>query len=215
MDIYLVRHGESVGNTIPGYSWCDPELSERGHVQAKLLAEELNGINFTKIFSSPLLRTVQTISYTAKNHPDGPAVIELLPELMEVGTNPDYPGAPRNELFEIYDKLIIRSSSDTTKGSDVLGDEKTPEIRMQRAKRVVKYLKENFSDDDTILISAHGTFNNYLLLAMLDFDYNIGFNFSQHNACISLVRYFVENGIDRTKAVFINNTRHLSKDLLT
>lgn len=215
MDIYLVRHGESVGNTIPGYSWCDPELSERGHAQAKLLAEELNGINFTKIFSSPLLRTVQTISYTAKSHPDGPAEIELLSDLMEVGTDSSYHGAPENELYDIYEKLIKRPASDTTKGRDVLGDEKPPKDTLERAKRVVKYLKENFGENDTILISAHGTFNTYLLLAMLDFDYNIGFNFSQNNACISLVRYFVENGIDRTKAVYINNTRHLPKDMLT
>ncbi len=65
--IYLVRHGESVGNlnrVCLGHT--DLDLTEKGHSQAKITAEALKNIDFSAVFSSDLMRAY----HTAKPHAD-------------------------------------------------------------------------------------------------------------------------------------------------
>ena len=61
MRLYLVRHGETVWNfenRIQGAS--DVPLNEKGREQAQDLANKLQEIKFFKIFSSPLVRALET-----------------------------------------------------------------------------------------------------------------------------------------------------------
>jgi Fructose-2,6-bisphosphatase len=65
--IIFVRHAESLWNPIGRYQGrLDPELSERGHNQAKLIANALKKYNPTALYSSPLKRTYQTAEYISK-----------------------------------------------------------------------------------------------------------------------------------------------------
>lgn len=65
--IYIVRHGESLGNaTRRMLGHTDLDLSEHGYKQAKCTANELRGIEFDAIYSSDLLRAFNT----AKAHAD-------------------------------------------------------------------------------------------------------------------------------------------------
>lgn len=60
-DIYLVRHGESVGNAkniIMGH--FDLPLTEKGETQAKETGEKLKDIHFDTAYSSDLLRAKHT-----------------------------------------------------------------------------------------------------------------------------------------------------------
>jgi len=62
--IIYVRHAESLWNPIGRYQGrLDPELSERGHKQAPLIAQALKKYNPTALYSSPLKRTYQTAQY--------------------------------------------------------------------------------------------------------------------------------------------------------
>ncbi|GAB6071864.1 histidine phosphatase family protein [Venenivibrio stagnispumantis] len=62
--IIYVRHAESLWNPIGKYQGrLDPELSERGHKQAPLIAQALKKYNPTALYSSPLKRTYQTAEY--------------------------------------------------------------------------------------------------------------------------------------------------------
>lgn len=62
--IIYVRHAESLWNPIGRYQGrLDPELSERGHKQAPLIAQALKKYNPTALYSSPLKRTYQTAEY--------------------------------------------------------------------------------------------------------------------------------------------------------
>ena len=59
--IYLVRHGESVGNLnriCLGHT--DLDLTELGHEQAKCTADALAGVEISAIYSSDLIRAVHT-----------------------------------------------------------------------------------------------------------------------------------------------------------
>lgn len=61
MKIYLMRHGETDANrskVLQGQS--DYPLNDRGKEQARAAAKELAGISFDRIYSSPLVRAVET-----------------------------------------------------------------------------------------------------------------------------------------------------------
>lgn len=63
MEIYFIRHGESTANKENVYQgWTDVHLSGRGIEQAEKLKEYFLKMNvrFNKIYSSPLLRAVET-----------------------------------------------------------------------------------------------------------------------------------------------------------
>lgn len=63
MAIILVRHGETNENHAQIVQHADVELSERGHVQAKMLAKRLQDFNIQHVFCSDLLRTRQTSAH--------------------------------------------------------------------------------------------------------------------------------------------------------
>ena len=61
MKLYLIRHGESEANAKRVHAgWHTVHLTERGIKQAKKIGEYLNGISFDKIYSSDLVRAMET-----------------------------------------------------------------------------------------------------------------------------------------------------------
>ena len=77
--IYVIRHGESVGNL---HRIClghtDLDITELGMKQAKKTAEALSGIDFTAIYASDLIRAVHTAEPHAKMRG------------LDVNTSPDF-----------------------------------------------------------------------------------------------------------------------------
>ena len=64
-DFYFIRHGESLSNVTPGIAAganFDAPMTDRGHLQAEAAGERLasEGVKFDKIYSSSLVRAVQT-----------------------------------------------------------------------------------------------------------------------------------------------------------
>ena len=62
MRVILARHGESTANTLRVFSnqQAPHPLTEKGRAQALELAQRLEGIPFTRIYSSPILRAIET-----------------------------------------------------------------------------------------------------------------------------------------------------------
>lgn len=60
MRLYLVRHGETEQNARRIHQTAEVQLSPRGQQQAAILAERLQDIPFTTIYTSPFVRTQQT-----------------------------------------------------------------------------------------------------------------------------------------------------------
>lgn len=60
MKVYFIRHAEGQHNVEENYSIFDPQLTAKGIEQCSKAKDELNKINFDKIYVSPLLRTIQT-----------------------------------------------------------------------------------------------------------------------------------------------------------
>lgn len=68
MKIYFVRHGESVANILRVFSnsgWKHP-LTEKGVQQAQALASTMASKNIHQIYSSPVMRAVQTAEILAR-----------------------------------------------------------------------------------------------------------------------------------------------------
>ena len=61
MTVYLIRHAKAGDRN----TWRDDDrlrpLSGRGHLQARLLAEELRDASFDRIVSSPFVRCMETV----------------------------------------------------------------------------------------------------------------------------------------------------------
>ncbi len=66
MKVYLVRHGESVGNAAGVHQTADMPLSVQGVQQAEKLAGRFADVVVDKIVASPYLRTKQTAKAIAK-----------------------------------------------------------------------------------------------------------------------------------------------------
>jgi broad specificity phosphatase PhoE len=62
MRFYFVRHGESTANLLMEFSNNNSQhpLTERGVEQAQTLAHSLAGLDFVRIYASPVLRAAQT-----------------------------------------------------------------------------------------------------------------------------------------------------------
>lgn len=77
LDLWLIRHGESLGN-LDG-SEADTALSPRGRLQAGALATAFAGHRFDRVLSSPLQRARETAALALPDHP-----VELHPDLREL-----------------------------------------------------------------------------------------------------------------------------------
>jgi len=69
MQLYFVRHGQSMGNLTGDYSsLAHDQLSPNGWQQAERLVERLAGIDFDHIYVSTAKRTIQTITPYLKHN---------------------------------------------------------------------------------------------------------------------------------------------------
>eukprot|EP00040_Diaphanoeca_grandis_P024092 m.132064 g.132064 ORF g.132064 m.132064 type:complete len:687 (-) comp29585_c3_seq2:67-2127(-) len=84
--LFLVRHCERLDRSIEslGGEWLgsaarphDPPLSKTGHVQAQALGQQLKGKGITRIFTSPLVRAVQTAAIVEKQLDLGDSSIRI------------------------------------------------------------------------------------------------------------------------------------------
>ena len=62
MRIHFTRHGESEANLLREHSnrGCRHPLTAKGREQATILARSLEGVSVTRLFTSPIMRAVQT-----------------------------------------------------------------------------------------------------------------------------------------------------------
>ncbi len=82
MRLYFVRHGESEANVLREVSnrgFRHP-LTERGRAQAQALARQMQGIPVTRLFTSPLMRALQTAEILAEAFAVVPEVTDALRE---------------------------------------------------------------------------------------------------------------------------------------
>lgn len=217
LEIYITRHGESLGNVPPplgeenrektAAETHDPELTPLGQQQAVRLGERLQMQKFDAIFSSTLIRAVLTAHETAIRQPGGAMPIELIRDLVETGTPWDYTGYTtaqiKNRGPQVLSHGFIKEDAAHWAAAEKI-DER--EAHLNRARCCIDYFKNRFQQGEKILVVAHGSFNTYLIRAALALNNTNNFNFCQENTALTKVKYFLDG---EARLSYANDTSHL------
>ena len=165
LKIYLARHGQDEDNfqgILNGHR--NKPLTELGRLQAKQLASYIvsNGLNFDKIYSSPLSRAYETAGEVAK-------VLNLTePKILQNLIERDF-GIMTGKKISDIEKLCAPDIFKTDTIAYFLspeGAETFPDLII-RAKELLKLIKENHQDG-SILLTGHGDFGKMIYAAYYD-----------------------------------------------
>lgn len=156
MNIYLIRHGESVGNTSDKHQTAETPLSEIGLQQAQRVANRLQGRAFQVLLSSPYRRAQQTAEKISQ------AIelpIETVSQLHELKRPSEIEGQVRADPAVEKIKKIISKHKDDPKWH--YSDEENPYDVLVRAKEVLAYFRDR--PENEIIAVTH----EHFLLALV------------------------------------------------
>ncbi|MDP2943007.1 MAG: histidine phosphatase family protein [Candidatus Omnitrophota bacterium] len=200
MNIFLVRHGESVWNReqrIQGRE--DPGLSEKGQRQAKALARRLKKENVEIIYTSGLKRCVQTARMIAKETGASMKVSSGIEEII-LG---DWQGRTVEEVKKIYPK-VYEAWLKAPSRANIPGWEGIRRFT-KRVDSAFKSILNNNSASCICVVTHLGVIAAYLSRA-LDTDFDLLFRTIRMDNC-GLSKFSHRDG--RSVMQFINDTRHL------
>jgi 2,3-bisphosphoglycerate-dependent phosphoglycerate mutase len=137
-NIYMVRHAQS--DTRIREDAIRP-LTPKGLVDAKRVSETLIGMNISKIFSSPYLRTVQTVQHFAESQMLSISQMDDFRERAVGGWVDDFQVFSRQQWEDFTFKLE--------------GGESLSEVQERNIKALLELKKEN--EGLNIVVGTHGT----------------------------------------------------------
>ena len=164
MRIIFVRHAESTANLekrMQGHA--DYKLSSQGMMEAKKLRDRFKKEELmpTHIYSSPLLRTLQTANIAAENwNIEVNSWDKIIEHDVGVFSNLTWP-----EIQAKFKRLVAKFN-DGINWDLVEGAESYTEIA-KRARSAIKNIVENHSDKSIILIFTHGGIMQHLISVLL------------------------------------------------
>ena len=97
LELYLIRHAEPEW-VVDDKNIVDPGLTERGHRQARALADALDGVHFDEIWCSPLRRPQLTAAPLLERRDLGVQIAPWLEEIRE----PNWHGLPATLAADAY-----------------------------------------------------------------------------------------------------------------
>lgn len=245
MKLFLIRHAQSANNALAESAAMDdylaqrspePSITELGFRQAQLTADHLaqlewpedgsdqrtndsHGYGFTKLFVSPMWRTLQTSWPIAK-------ALQLKPEVWidihEHGGifhgNPRHgdvvslPGLTRQEIIEKFPGYQLPDAITETGWWD--GGYEEMEGCYERAAMVANTLRDWAPDmaDDRIALVSHGTFLDSLIKALLGHDFASQLYYTHYNTAITRID-FTPKGFLLLR--YLNRTEHLTPTLIS
>jgi broad specificity phosphatase PhoE len=151
--VYLVRHGQSVANVQRVFSnlKVDLPLSELGVTQATHTAEHLKSVHVDEMYSSPMIRAIQTAEIFSTAIGVDFDVVEEFREV-QVGDLEDHP--PTDAAWALHDRVIGGWWQGKPESAFPNGDDY--HTLSGRAKRALMRILDGKSGR-SILVVAHGT----------------------------------------------------------
>lgn len=197
--VIFVRHGETSWNRAKRYQGhSDIPLNEKGLQQAKRVAERLGDETISAVYSSDLIRAVQTAEIIGKQHS---LHAVALPELREVNFGL-WEGLRYEEIMATWPEVL--SAIYSKPGVDrIPGGENFYEVK----RRVTKGLSRCIADhnQETIVIVSHGGAIRILLCDALGLCIERMWSLRQGNTGINIVEYFADMAV----VSLVNDTCHL------
>lgn len=206
--IYLIRHGETEFNrrgVVQG-SGIDSDLNELGFLQAKAFFNAYQHIEFDKIYTSKLRRTVQSVQeFINLGIP-----YEQYEGLNEISWGEKEGKVPNYLEDENYLEIIANWSKGKTDIPAAKGGE-TPEQVVARQKAAFEEIIAR-SDEKMILVAMHGRAIRILLTHLLDLPLSEMDTFSHSNLCLYRLSY--DYNTQKFSLDVANNTTHLADFLV-
>jgi len=148
--IYIVRHGQSLGNLKGGFAGhTDFPLSDLGKTQARMTADYLKDTQIDAVLSSTLTRAKQTAEPIAADR--GLSVIPC-PEFIEMNFG-DWEGKPLDAVEEEYNGAVTVWK--TTMYKTVCPNGESTVECYNRAVRALENAAKQYADKDICIVS-HG-----------------------------------------------------------
>ena len=163
-NIYFVRHGESEGNQSSLYQSSETSLSEKGHSQAKLIADRFSNIEVEIIISSDYIRAKQTAKYISEV--TGKDIVES--QLFRERKRPSIQENKSKEIPKLIDidkDIELNWGNLDWKYSD---EENFVDLR-QRAKECFEFL-ENMTEDSIVVVTHKNFLHCLLWYCLFGFD---------------------------------------------
>ena len=191
--VYLARHGETAWSLTGQHTGLtDLPLTERGEKNAARLGERLAGVDFARVFKSPMQRASRTCELAGFG-----GVAEVDRNLVEWNYG-DYEGLRTVEIHERHgDWQLFRDGCP--------GGESPGEVGA-RADEVVRRLRGINGD---VLIFSSGHFLRMLAARWLGIEPAAGRFLALNTASLSALGY--ENNLSQPAIRFWNDTHHLEE----
>lgn len=217
LDLYLFRHGQSCGNA--GYDkedltlkeMNDPYLTEKGLDQADKVGKYMSEVEFDAVYSSALIRAVQTSAGIMK-HQQNEKEINLLPALCELSIDPEYKGVPIEELREIYP--LIQMAPDLPPDEPMVyhNEYHDEEGMYERAEKTIEYIRSHHTSGEKVAVVAHAGFLTFFVFSLMGFKKNCPlFDIAFENTSVSRISIYKHGTNKYGDIIFrvINDTAHL------
>lgn len=161
LQLYLIRHAESMGNieTNESYNRINPPLTSHGEAQASAAGERFAAVPLDAVYSSSLLRAEQTASKIAV----------------------------RCKKDIIIDNRLLEHG--IAENGDVFADTaESDELCAERAAEFIAFLKSNHAGGSVAVVS-HGEFIQFLIRAALGITLEQGIKFCIFNASVTKINF--------------------------
>lgn len=193
MELLLIRHGLPVRREVVEGP-ADPELSDSGHEQAKLLANYLAGERLDALYASPLRRAQQTADPVAAS------------QHLSIVTEDDVAEWDRNSTHYVPVEEL-RAANDPRWHAMMRGDwssDESPELFQERTVAAVERLIAAHSGQRIAVVCHGGVINGYIS-HLLGLDSAMGFFYPNYT---SIHRVAAARSGERS-IVTLNETSHL------
>ena len=218
LDLYIIRHGESMCNA--GYGreditfkeGQDPVLTEKGIAQAVAAGEFLKDISFDEFYASPMLHAARTATEIMKSRYEN-LPLHIMPELCEVGVHLDYKGVEIDEIREFAPNAVYAEGTDTAETRMRYDTHEENDKVNERARFVIDYLRTRYKSGEKVVLVSHAAFITNLVFVIMSLDKQApAFDIDYNNTGITRVTYYKPGTYKWGDTVFryINSTAHYS-----
>ena len=188
MELWLIRHGETEQATLKNYDAQkkapNPPLTSKGKMQAQSLAKRVENIEFSRIISSDMDRTIDTASYLLKNRK---VELEIEKGIREI----DFGDLCCNSwtMFPDYHQKFKQHDTDFPYPNGENG-----KAVWKRCQSMLESL--DFESDEKVAIVCHGGVIRVLVSGLLNLPQAKRFDFGRpvYHCSITRIRFFHGKG---------------------
>ncbi|MCC8127877.1 MAG: histidine phosphatase family protein [Clostridiales bacterium] len=160
MEIYLVRHGETVWNTVKRLQGStDIELDEAGREAAGRTGEKLEAVRFDRIYSSPLIRAYET-ACLLRGHRNIPIIRDERLREISFGVNE---GRRAEEILADPDDAFRYFFTQPELYRAPAEGESLETVCARTAEFMREVIEPQAAETERVMIVAHGALNKAIL----------------------------------------------------